>query len=212
VVLSAALGLLLLVQPAGVLRGRVDVQRSVGAAEPRPSVSDLGAPAAPAGQDRRRTVLYLDPAPQGAFEDLRGARARMDQRAETFVPYVLPVTLGTTVDFPNEDLTFHNVFSLSRPARFDLGRYGAGRSRAVRFDRPGVVRVFCDIHSHMSAYVLVFAHRFFAATDAEGRYRIEGIPPGTWTVQAWNDGAVRAQKTIEVPPQGGVVELDWELE
>ena len=114
--------------------------------------------------NRRRSVVYLEAAPQGAFEEHEG-RAVMDQRHETFVPYVLAITVGTTVDFTNSDRTYHNVFSLSKPRRFDLGRYAAGQSKAVRFDRPGVVRVFCEIHSHMSAFILVFNHRFFAVTD-----------------------------------------------
>src|SRR5688572_32493520 len=75
----------------------------------------------------------------------------MDQRNERFVPHLLAVMVGTFVDFPNSDLTYHNVFSLSRAKRFDLGRYAAGKSKGVRMDRPGVVRVFCDIHSHMNA-------------------------------------------------------------
>ena len=77
------------------------------------------------------------------------------------------------MDFPNNDRTYHNVFSLSKTKAFDLGRYAAGQSKAVRFDQPGIVRVFCDIHSHMSAFILVFAHRYFAVTDDEGRYRID---------------------------------------
>ena len=84
----------------------------------------------------------------------------MDQRNETFVPHVLAITTGTTVDFPNSDRIYHNVFSLSKTAPFDLGRYAVGRSKSVRFDRPGIVRVFCDIHSHMSAFILVFSHPF----------------------------------------------------
>ena len=80
----------------------------------------------------------------------------MDQRNETFLPRLLAVQTGTTVDFPNSDSTYHNVFSLSRARRFDLGRYAAGKTKSVRFDRPGVVRVFCDIHSHMSAFIVVF--------------------------------------------------------
>ena len=95
----------------------------------------------------------------------------MDQRNETFVPHLLAITVGTTVDFPNNDRTYHNVFSLSKRQRFDLGRYGAGHSKSVRFDHPGVVRVFCDIHSHMNAFILVFNHRFFNITDPDGRYR-----------------------------------------
>ena len=93
----------------------------------------------------------------------------MDQRNETFVPHVLAIVAGTTVDFPNNDQTYHNVFSLSKTKSFDLGRYAVGRSKSVRFDRPGIVRVFCDIHSHMSAFILVFAHRYFSVVDDDGR-------------------------------------------
>jgi hypothetical protein len=103
------------------------------------------------------------------------------------------------------------VFSLSKTRRFDLGRYPRGQSRAVRFDRPGVVRVFCEIHSHMSAFVLVFAHRFFATTDAEGRYRIDDIPPGSYTIVVWNDGGERARRTVQVSAATEVT-LDVTLE
>ena len=98
------------------------------------------------------------------------------------MPHVLAIIAGTSVDFPNSDRTYHNVFSLSKTKQFDLGRYAAGRSKSVRFDRPGIVRVFCDIHSHMSAFILVFAHRFFAVDRRRGRYRLDGVPPGTYTV------------------------------
>ena len=74
----------------------------------------------------RRAVVYFETAPKGAFEDREAARARMDQRNESFVPHLLAITVGTTVDFPNNDRTYHNVFSLSKGQRFDLGRYGAG--------------------------------------------------------------------------------------
>jgi hypothetical protein len=99
------------------------------------------------------------------------------------------------------------VFSLSKVKSFDLGRYAAGRSKAVRFDRPGVVRVFCDIHSHMSAFVLVFSHPFYDVTDAEGRFRLDGIPAGTYNVIAWYEGDARASRPVTVPA-GGVVDLD----
>ena len=109
----------------------------------------------------------------------------MDQRNESFVPHVLAITVGTVVDFPNSDHIYHNVFSLSKTKTFDLGRYAAGHSKPIRFDRPGIVRVFCDIHSHMNAFILVFNHPFFAMTDADGRYRIDNVPPGTYNVVAW---------------------------
>src|SRR5206468_1029942 len=113
------------------------------------------------------------------------------------------IRAGTAVDFPNRDRTYHNVFSFSKAKRFDLGRYAGGLSKAIRFDEPGVVRVFCEIHSHMSAFILVFAHRYFATTDAEGRYRIDDVPPGTYTVVAWNDGEAREHRgTAALVPAG----------
>ena len=125
----------------------------------------------------RRSVVYLESAPALAFPDVEPQRATMDQRNETFVPHVLAITVGTTVDFPNSDNNYHNVFSLRGPRPFDLGRYAAGRSKSVRFDRPGIVRVFCEIHSHMSAFILVFNHRYFAVTTADGRYQMAACPP-----------------------------------
>jgi plastocyanin len=197
--------------PLGSIRGRVELRREPPAAQPRPTVGELGMPTAPEAPDRRRTVVYLEEAPRGAFEEPSHGRATMDQRNQAFVPYVLAVPVGTTVDFTNSDRTYHNVFSFSKVRRFDLGRYGRGDSKPVRFDRPGVVRVFCDIHSHMSAFILVFAHRYFATTDAEGRYRIENVPPGTYMVVAWNDGQRRQSRPVRVP-EGGVAELDFSLE
>lgn len=137
-------------------------------------------------------------------------RAVMDQRNETFVPHVLAITVGTTVDFPNSDKFYHNVFSLSKTRRFDLGRYAAGHSKAVIFDQPGIVRVFCDIHSHMNAYILVFSHPFYAVTDAEGRYHIDNVPPGTYGVVAWNEGTSTDPKPVTVP-DGGTAELDFSV-
>jgi plastocyanin len=197
---------------AGSIRGRVDLRREPAVAPLRPSVAGLGMPARPDAPDRRTSVVYLEEAPQHAFEEPVRARVSMDQRNEAFVPYVLAVAVGTTVDFPNNDRTYHNVFSLSKPKRFDLGRYARGSSKAVRFDRPGIVRVFCDIHSHMNAFVLVFAHRFFATTDAAGRYRIDSVPPGTYTVVAWNGGEARQSRPVRIPDSGGLVELDFVIE
>jgi plastocyanin len=161
--------------------------------------------------DRRQSVVYLATAPQGAFEERPREQAVLDQRQETFVPYVLPVLVGTTVSFPNNDPFFHNVFSLSKTARFDLGRYPMGRSKTVRFDRPGIVRVFCEIHSHMSAFILVLSHRYFAATGTDGRYRIERVPPGEYDVVVWTDGEERSQRRARVSP-GATTALDFVVE
>jgi len=206
----AMLALAALVRPApaaagadGTIRGVVDIRRSQVVTEARPASAGLGAPPRrPA--ELRPAVVYLDPGPRGAFELNESARASMDQRDQAFVPHVLAITVGTTVDFPNSDVTFHNVFSLSKTKAFDLGRYPRGRSKSVRFDRPGVVRVFCDIHSHMSAYILVFTHRFFAVTDASGRYAIAGVPPGSYTLAVWHEGEVRERRSVSVPDNGVV--------
>jgi plastocyanin len=157
-------------------------------------------------------VVYLESAPIGAFDQGQPPRMRMDQRSEAFVPHLLAVAAGTVVDFPNNDGTYHNVFSLSKTKRFDLGRYARGRSKAVRFDTPGIVRVFCDIHSHMSAFVLVFGHPYFATTDVGGGYRIDGIPPGTYTVVAWHEGQIRETRAVSIPAQGGTVEQDFQVQ
>jgi len=194
----------------GSIRGRVELRRVAPPVERRPSVSDLGAPPPRDISDRLRSVVYLESAPRGAFEQNEGGHAVMDQRNETFVPHVLAITTGTTVDFPNSDRIYHNVFSLSKTARFDLGRYAVGHSRAVRFDHPGIVRVFCDIHSHMNAFILVFSHPFFAVTDADGRYRIDNVPPGTYGVIAWNEGVSSDAQTVTVP-DGAAAELDFTL-
>ena len=105
----------------------------------------------------------------------------------------------------------HNVFSLSKPKPFDLGRYAAGRSKWIRFDKPGIIRVFCDIHSHMSAFILVFSHRYFAVTDSEGRYRLDNLPPGTYNVVAWNETTREESRKVVVPESGGDVEVNFSL-
>jgi plastocyanin len=193
----------------GAIRGRVEVLRVVPAPERRPNPADLGTPPPREIPDLRRAVVYLESAPAAALESRDPVRARMDQRNETFLPRVLTIDQGTLVDFPNNDTTYHNVFSLSKTRKFDLGRYARGKSKSIRFERAGVVRVFCDIHSHMSAFILVFSHPYYAKAEVDGRYRIDNVPAGTYTVSAWHEGEVRETRTVTVPPQGGDVDLDF---
>jgi plastocyanin len=194
---------------SGTIRGRVAVHVGSAEASERATVTDV-AMSTRMPVDRR-SVVYLDPPPRTAFDAREEPGARMDQRNETFVPHVLAIVAGTKVDFPNSDHTYHNVFSLSKTKSFDLGRYAVGRSKTVRFERPGIVRVFCDIHSHMSAFILVFAHRYFAVTDEDGRYRIDSVPPGTYTVTTWNESAPLDAQQVVVPEAGGEVELNVAL-
>jgi plastocyanin len=212
-VLSLTAGASRAEQPAGavgLIRGHVDVRRAAPQGERRPTVNDLGAPPAH-GRDVMRSVVYLESAPSPAFAELEPQRATMDQRDETFVPHVIAIPVGTTVDFPNSDHTYHNVFSISKARSFDLGHYATGHSKSVRFDRPGIVRVFCEIHSHMSAFILVFSHQYFSVTSADGRYQIGRVPPGRYTLDAWNEGEVRETRQVEVPGDGGAVEEDFTL-
>ena len=192
------------------IRGRVELRQPAGEPGSRVSVGDLGMGTMHAPTDRR-SVVYLDPAPRAAFDTREEIRPRLDQHNETFVPHVLAIVAGTTVDFPNSDRTYHNVFSLSKTKSFDLGRYAVGRSKSVRFDRPGIVRVFCDIHSHMSAFILVFAHRYFKVADPDGSYRLENVPPGTYTVVAWHEAAALESRRVVVPETGGEVEVNFAL-
>ena len=193
----------------GSIRGRVELRRAAAPPERRPNVADLGSPAAVRDiSDRLTSVVYMEDAPKAPA--VVPGHVVLDQRDERFVPHVLAVTTGTVVDFPNSDRIFHNVFSLSKTRPFDLGRYAAGRSKAVTFDRPGIVRVFCDIHSHMNAFILVFNHPFFALTDMDGRYRIDNVPPGTYNLVAWNEGVSSGPQAVVVP-EGGEAELDFAL-
>ena len=122
----------------------------------------------------------------------------LNQQNLQFHPQVLPILVGTTVDFPNRDNLFHNVFSYSEPKDFDLGRYPRDDSRSVTFDRPGTVRVYCDIHSHMNATILVLRHPFFAVPSDDGEYVIANIPPGKYHLVVWYDREAVERIPVEI--------------
>jgi len=179
--------------PTAAIEGRVEVSRALTTRRPRFRIyAEPGAGArppapAPADEDERRNiVVYIARVPSAATP-APTERAALRQRGERFAPHILPVLRGTTVDFPNDDALFHNVFSLSRAKEFDLGRYPRGTSRSTTFERAGAVQVFCHIHSDMSAVVLVLDNPYYAMPDAEGRYSIPGLPPGDYTIVAWHD-------------------------
>lgn len=145
---------------------------------------------------RRVTVGTDHPAPELAnvvvFVKARptpspARRAVIRQVDEQFAPHLVAITTGSTVDFPNDDLLFHNVFSLSRAATFDLGRFPRGKSKSRTFDEAGIVKVYCHLHSHMSAIVRVFDHPFFAIPEPDGRFTIPGLAPGRHHVVAWHE-------------------------
>ena len=193
----------------GRVEGRVRVGHALEQRRPRFRIyADAGAaPVPPKSADASAlagVVVYLEGVPLAPGTTTAGAR--MEQRAERFVPRVLPVVAGTTVSFPNVDPIFHNVFSLSGAKAFDLGRYPRGEARSVRFDKPGIVQVFCHIHSDMRAVVLVLDTPAFAVPDENGHYALAGVPPGEYTLVAWHERAQPIRRTVHVTAGGTVVE------
>jgi plastocyanin len=126
--------------------------------------------------------------------------ASIAQKDEQFVPHVVAVTVGSPVAFPNDDPFFHNVFSLSRGATFNLGRYPSGSSRSQIFKRPGIVKVFCEIHSHMSAVVRVFDHTYFTIPADDGSFAIDDVPPGEHTLVAWHERIGERRDKVTIRP------------
>jgi plastocyanin len=138
--------------------------------------------------DRPRAAVYLERADLPAATGTTGttAVARLEQRDYQFRPGLLVVRTGTVVAFPNADAEYHSVFSYSRTEPFDLGRYRAGEDPPrVVFDTPGVVELNCEIHPHMRGFVLVVDTPYFTTTDETGRFRIDGLPPGTYRAKVW---------------------------
>jgi plastocyanin len=113
------------------------------------------------------------------------------QRGKRFLPHVLVVPAGTEVSFVNEDKMFHNVFSLSRPNDFDLGLYEEGVARSKVFSEPGPVRLLCNIHASMSAFVYVVDSPWYAQADARGRFELRGVPPGEYVLHAWHESSAK---------------------
>jgi plastocyanin len=135
------------------------------------------------------------------------ARVELEQRNLTFSPRVIAVPVGTTVDFPNRDRVFHNVFSFHDGKRFDLGMYPVGTVRRVTFGEPGLSRIFCNIHPNMAAYIMAVDSAYFGVSDASGRFLIAGVPAGTYKYRAWRAGAATLTGTVAV--DAGPLEIRW---
>jgi plastocyanin len=185
----------------GTISGRVKLTARIRSPLPSnvyPSRT-IGKHVAPAIPEIRNVVVYLkDPAFRGT---LRTTKSELRQEDETFIPHVLAITRGSTVEFPNGDPFFHNVFSLSSTATFNLGRYPRGETRGQRFNKPGLVKVFCDIHSHMSASILVLDHPYFAIPSTDGAFELPNVPAGRYTLVGWHERV--GERTLSVRVDAG---------
>jgi plastocyanin len=182
----------------GVIRGRVLF----------PAAPDSAITAEPVDTSATDAVVYV------ITDELRvpppkQGRARVTQTDEGFEPHVLPVTLGTEVEFRNRGKVYHNAFSVSPVQKFDLGRYAPGQNRKVTFDRLGIVNVFCELHPATAGFVVVLPAQFYAKPDATGVFTLPNLPKGRYTVKVWHPIFGEISQQVDLLKQGGV---DLELE
>jgi plastocyanin len=206
VAVSAVLGRPL--APAQVIQGRVDLPRArddqiMTARYQVGGDTKLGMPEQPVA------VVYLEGDFSQAELKRSAAATEMEQKNMSFSPGVLPIQVGTTVEFPNLDDMYHNVFSYSKAKRFDLGRYRKGeKAAAVVFDKPGTVTLHCEIHASMRATILVLDTPYFAKTNGDGTFHLGGLPTGRYLLKAWvSDADIRVQP-VELKP-GATLQIDF---
>lgn len=186
--------------PTGRVVGRV---RLVAAATSRRLATTYNfrtlTPQGDAPKELQNVVVFLQGMPS---VQVTPHHYQLRQDGELFLPHVLPIPRGSSVDFTNGDPFYHNVFSLSRAGTFDLGRFPRGQSRSREFSKPGLVKVFCHLHSDMSAVIMVLDHPWFTTPEADGAFVITDVPPGRHTVAAWHERVGEARTTVVVPSGG----------
>jgi len=139
-----------------------------------------------------------------------GPSVQMQQKHYQFAPGILPIQKGTSVDFPNLDDAYHNVFSYSKAKRFDLGRYRKDeKPAAILFDKPGVIKLYCEIHEHMRGTILVLDTPYFVKTDSSGRYRLAHLPTGNYKLKAWVDEKTIYNRAVDLK-DGETFRVDFE--
>ena len=163
---------------------------------------DLGTDgeADPLAFERSHVAVYLEGGPGTSAAGL--VKASIEQRDRRFVPDLAVIPAGSAVSFPNFDPIFHNVFSLSKAKNFDLGNYPKGQSRTVTFPTPGVVAVYCRLHSNMAATIVVAPTRWATQADGKGAFALKDVPAGTYTVVAWHKTAGTFRKTVTIGEAG----------
>lgn len=162
--------------------------------------------------DYSGVVVFLDEFEQPLrFPSPPSKPKTIQQVNKRFIPEVLAVVAGTTVDFPNNDTIYHNVFSLSKTQPFDLGLYSYGSSKSVKFDRLGLVKVYCNIHPQMLAYILVLANPYFTVTDSNGHFTLSNVPLGAVTIRTWYPRSQQFPEKRVVVTSQGINNLDLTL-
>jgi hypothetical protein len=192
---------------AGVIRGTLEVPATAAGAKLHPYPGRAGSLVASTSMRGAVTdaVVYVDKLPASMpVPPPPTTMPELGQKDQSFVPRVVVIQKGTVVSFPNYDPIFHNVFSVSPNKRFDLGKYPRGQTRRVRFDKPGLVNVYCDIHSDMAGYILVVPHHVFAQPASNGTFSLPDLPAGTYTVKVWHPDFGEIHREIEVPTHGDV--------
>lgn len=156
--------------------------------------------------DRSNVLVFLEGDFDSSAQRLPRTNPKIQQKDTIFLPRVLPIVRGTTVDFPNDDVIFHNVFSLSETRPFDLGAYGPGKSSTITFPRTGMVKIYCNMHPQMVSSIIVLENVFHALTDRLGNYVISQVPDGSYTLRTWHENGGDFQEPIKV--QGGQVVIE----
>ncbi|MCH7761420.1 carboxypeptidase regulatory-like domain-containing protein [candidate division TA06 bacterium] len=159
-------------------------------------------------RDARDVVIFIEEVP-GEFPPSE-EHSVINQKNLIFTPHILPILVGTTVDFPNSDNIRHNVLSPSKAKRFNLGTYAQGVTRSVTFEETGEVALLCNVHPEMSAYLLVLQNPYFAVTDTSGRYTIENVPPGEYVLKTWHEKLKPQSQTVVIPETPETV-VDFKL-
>ncbi len=149
------------------------------------------------------------PAHASALRAAQAQTRQLVQEGQRFAPHVLGVPVGATVEFPNRDPVFHNVFSYSKTKRFDLGKYGKGKSKSVTFNEPGIVKVFCEIHSDMTAFIFVADTPFVTQPNESGKFVFENLPAGMYELSMWHPQRGPLSQKIRVEGDRTNVELSF---
>lgn len=155
------------------------------------------------GPDKKRipgvgSVLWIPETPAEKAAAAAAGHPKIASKSKRFNPRLTVVPAGTTVDFPNLDPIFHNVFSLSEKNRFDLGLYRNGAFRSMTFDNPGLVRIYCNIHPQMAAYIMVVDGRFYSQTGPDGGATLAAVPPGKHALRVWDEKGGEWAGAVEV--------------